>query len=294
MIIAMLLTFAGIYMAVSNGRRRGWTSHNIIMVLAPVTLLVGQVIELWFCIDWYQLWGHPNFAHITKVFWFLGSTALTVVQRNRIEFILIATNRPRHWDKAIVGALVSHCLLFASTSMVAFLIGTTHGPQAVPFHYSIPIVLVFVLVGVVDTALSVATVNICANYDAMIRALGKSSSTSVSSRQVQKTARAIRFPAICQLIADGTFSCLYLIGASGQVGYTLSQMSVLGPPLQYLFLLFSLECLKRAQTHSGKNTASNYAQSLATASQTGDLLPSDGKDPAAAPLQPRLPIVRLS
>ncbi|KAI8588280.1 hypothetical protein BDZ88DRAFT_199502 [Geranomyces variabilis] len=215
-----------------------------------------------------------SILHFFKVFWYTGSMSLALVQGFRIEFILIAFNRPRYWSRYIVLALLSMCGVLGLLSVAIFFIGVTRGLAATPFHFGLPYVGGYVIVGLTDIGLSIALLSLFANYTTVMQTLDTLSLTSSSSNDehVRRFVLLNRVPAIVQLLGDVFFAFCYFIGALSSGGYTYSLMSTLGPPLQHLFLLYSVECMKRAQSQFGK-----------ISEETGT---SDSHSPAPAKLKP--------
>ncbi|KAJ3012831.1 hypothetical protein HKX48_006062 [Thoreauomyces humboldtii] len=271
--VTLCITALCIVMAYRNGSKRTWTRYNKVMLLGPCLLMTGVAIEMYSVSTWYQWDGHPDWCHVPKPFWYLGTLCMGYVQGFRIEFILIATNRPRHWDKRILAVLLGICVILGLVSLAIFFVGTTHGVDHTPFNFILLYTGAYMIIGVTDVLLSMAILTICANNDAVIRTLDTLSfcdsemTKSNPTEKVRKFARENRIPALVQLAGDFIFATCYLIGILGPGGYTFGVVAIMGPTCANLFLLYSVESMKKAAEAGGRSRIVDYV--LATNEDTG-------------------------
>ncbi|KAJ3011134.1 hypothetical protein HKX48_007000 [Thoreauomyces humboldtii] len=263
--VATLISVLCVTLAFINGSKRSWTPYNRCMLLGPVLLTIGNLIEIWSVSNWYQWNGSPNWAHLPKVFWYADVILMSFVQGFRIEFILIATNRPRIWSGRFVAFIVTITTILGLLAIAIFLIGCHSLPSA-PISFSYPYSIGLLLVGLLDVVLSVTILTLCGSTERGLRTLaslefdvsssvsvvgstktGASSRTERMARDVVEFVRDNRAPALLQLLGDGAFAGCYLLGALSDGGYTFSLVSTLGIPVQNLFLLYSIESMRRAQ-----------------------------------------------
>ncbi|KAJ3150601.1 hypothetical protein HDU89_003009 [Geranomyces variabilis] len=193
--------------------------------------------------------GRPNLAHLPYVFWYLGGLAIAFVQGFRIEFILIAYNRPRRWKSLIVGTIFGLAAALGLLSAAMFWLGVICGVAAVPLHFAIPQLAGYFLTGCMDVILSATVLTICRNSFVVVRALGTTGVTCDAKKatMVRRFMSLHRRLCAIELCVVVVFTSLFFYGTAFGGGYTWGRLSIMGPCLQNLFLLYSVECMKTAQ-----------------------------------------------
>ncbi|KAJ3182854.1 hypothetical protein HDU85_002457 [Gaertneriomyces sp. JEL0708] len=243
-VAGLLLTTACVVRAVKYALKRGWTLYNKAMVIGAAGMWIGLAIELYAVIDWFQLNGKPDWGHIPKVFWYTAAICGAVVQGFRIQFILIARNRPQHWKKPILLTFVGVGVVMGLAAVALFMTGVFSGIENVPLSPFVPYIGFFLITGVVDVVLSVYILRICANNNAVLNAFDKYNLTSAT---IDMFVRQNRVAAALALVGELLFVICFLLGGLFNFGYTFSYLSTFGLPVQFTFLLHSLYCLRKTQ-----------------------------------------------
>ncbi|KAI8919496.1 hypothetical protein DFJ77DRAFT_454433, partial [Powellomyces hirtus] len=185
---------------------------------------------------------------------------MAFVQGFRIEFILIALNKPRHWDRYLVGSLVSLGYFGFLVAVTLFFMGIKYGADTVPLNFATVYIGFYMIVGTLDVVLSVAILSICANNVALLKTFDTLSIASDSTEAANRFVRLNRIPAIAQLFGDAFCCICFIAGALFDGGYTTSVVSILALPSQNLFLLYSIECMRRAQQCTRPATATTSSE----------------------------------
>ncbi|KAI8589800.1 hypothetical protein BDZ88DRAFT_122801 [Geranomyces variabilis] len=245
---AIVISTACVVIAYQNGQRRKWSIYNEIMLAGPIAYLVEHCLNLYSVAVFYQWEGRPNLAHLPYVFWYLGGLAIAFVQGFRIEFILIAYNRPRRWKPLIVGTTFGLAATLGILSAAMFWLGVTCGIAAVPVHFAIPQLAGYFLTGCMDVILSATVLTICRNSFVVVRALGTTGVTCDAKKAtlVRRFMTLNRRLGAIELCVVVVFTSLFFYGTAFGGGYTWGRLSIMGPCLQNLFLLYSVEGMRRA------------------------------------------------
>ncbi|KAJ3187537.1 hypothetical protein HDU85_006832 [Gaertneriomyces sp. JEL0708] len=267
--IAMAVNVVALYMGVKLFRVRR-TLYTTMLVLVPGLMMVDLIIEVYSVSTFYQFGGTPEFSHLPKFLTFLCATGILAVQGFRIDFIIIGKALPRRWKsyfRWISGSLFAVCgILFVSLLAV----GLAKGRDAMPFTYAAPYTIWFLYIAVLDTVLSIEILRITANQAQM---LTRYRDLTVSN--VAAFARKNKMAAIFQLLAILFFLSTFMATRVVSAGYTWGYLTLIGPPLQSLSLVWAIKVMQKARraamNRPSTNSLSGGSSDATKASKTGEM-----------------------
>lgn len=163
------------------------------------------------------------------------------VEGIRVEFVLIVMEKSRLFVKRFMVGLMTIGVLLCIASVMLFVLGMKYGPEAVPFRYTWPYSIWFIIVGLTDIILSAILLHLCYRQTAIIK-----SYDMMTVEEVRSFAQRFKIASALQLAVIVAFATMFNF-ATASMGYTFAWMTTLALPLQDAMMVYSVYTLQRMQ-----------------------------------------------
>ncbi|KAI8994299.1 hypothetical protein BC832DRAFT_569692 [Gaertneriomyces semiglobifer] len=262
-LIALLVDLVALYMGIKLFRVRR-TTYTTMLVATPGLMLVQLIIEVYSVSTFYQFGGKPEFSHLPKFLTFVCAAGILIVQGFRVDFIIIGKALPRRWKTYFVWTCVVTGVICGILFITFAAIGLSQGRDAMPVTYAVPFSLWLLFVAVLDTALSIEILRITANQAQMLTRY-----RDLTASNVAAFARKNKMAAIFQLLAILFFLTTFLATRLVSAGYTWGYLTLIGPPLQSLSLVWAIKVMQKARRAAMNRPSTNSLSSGSTDATKG-------------------------
>ncbi|TPX65921.1 hypothetical protein SpCBS45565_g04811 [Spizellomyces sp. 'palustris'] len=254
-------TAAFVYLILLRHRK---TKHNILIFMAPVSLLPGSILDTVSASTHFQFFGYPDATQLPKIFFFTGCTLLAWVEGIRLDFLILIIGQgkvKKEWGKWFMSFTMGVGTTLGVLTIALF-ISAAKGKSA-SASWSWPYTLWFMYVGAMDISISIAILHLAYRQTALLAAFANG---KLNVNQVRSLAGRFKRVAALQLVMILGTALLFNV----RVGYSFGLFATVGVSSQMSIVVYSVHLLQKIQQLKNTNMKGELDSSSARKSHGTD------------------------